>query len=126
MSTMINATQVVTDVTFTLQGFAAQRLLQILDDESYSDGSIHDDTYGQLERLKQELADLFGTVSKAAPEPEPKGHPPIVLEIPRSYAWNVFTLRSHVYKYVKSQFGEALTRPEDIKISYAANQEALS
>ena len=118
MGTMIEATTTITNVSVDLSEDGARRLHAVL--------QVSDLSSPEMQRLHDELADLFGTVEAAPePEPEPDGLPPIVLEIPRRYAWNVFILRSHIYKYLGAQFAEYLSRPEDIKISYAANQEAL-
>ena len=113
---MVNSTTTITNVSVELSEDGARRLHAVL--------QVSDLSSPEMQRLHDELADLFGTV-EAAPEPEPDGLPPIVLEIPRRYAWNVFILRSHIYKYLGAQFAEYLSRPEDIKISDAANQEAL-
>ena len=115
---MITTKTKVEEVTFTLDAFAAKSLAFVLVDV------LDEMDDPQLTGLRDDLCKAF---DGEVPEPAnpPRTLPPIMLEIPRSNKWNVFVLRSHIYKYLAENGMEYLSRPEDIALRYQANQEAL-
>lgn len=124
----LEVTTKIESVTLTLDESAARSLLDVLADANLA----LDDP--QLTVLRQELDNLFGGVKRDAlgwVDRTPnqtitrRALPSILLSIPRTNKWNVFELRSHIYKYLRDKGFEYLNDPKMIGLSYEANQLAL-